>query len=258
MKTKPTIMKTNIKTLLTLSAFAGLTFTTAQAATVYLGNANDMDSASAWSGAVPGPGNEATISVSSTGTLPRWQANYAATTTINQTAGDLSLDVYNSFGSSVNTDFIYNMSGGSFTTVGSGGGGAPGEFNVNQHTFNLSGGSVTAQWQFRLLNTGIMNLSGTGTLDAPTIAGTAGTMNFETGWTGSATIDDLDESGWETLLATTLAGSTFDGVDITTANFSDNFVVDGNTLSLAVVPEPSSTALLGLGGLALMLRRRRS
>jgi len=39
------------------------------------------------------------------------------------------------------------------------------------------------------------------------------------------------------------------------AAFADVFQVSGNTLSL--VPEPSSTALLGLGGLALILRRRK-
>ncbi len=39
----------------------------------------------------------------------------------------------------------------------------------------------------------------------------------------------------------------------------DNVLVttDAADLNFAVIPEPSSTALLGLGGLALMLRRRR-
>ncbi|BDS05180.1 hypothetical protein NT6N_02200 [Oceaniferula spumae] len=37
--------------------------------------------------------------------------------------------------------------------------------------------------------------------------------------------------------------------------FTDNFVVNGGTLT--AVPEPSSVALLGLGGLALIMRRRK-
>jgi hypothetical protein len=38
----------------------------------------------------------------------------------------------------------------------------------------------------------------------------------------------------------------------------DDGVTDSLVLSAVFVPEPSSTALLGLGGLALMLRRKRS
>lgn len=38
---------------------------------------------------------------------------------------------------------------------------------------------------------------------------------------------------------------------------SDPTRVDGLTFSITAVPEPSSTALLGLGGLALILRRRK-
>ena len=41
---------------------------------------------------------------------------------------------------------------------------------------------------------------------------------------------------------------------------TNDFAIDGNqfiALTLSAVPEPSSSALLGLGGLALMLRRRR-
>ena len=40
-------------------------------------------------------------------------------------------------------------------------------------------------------------------------------------------------------------------------SFADIFEVNGNTLSLVAVPEPSSTALLGLGALALILRRKK-
>ena len=37
-----------------------------------------------------------------------------------------------------------------------------------------------------------------------------------------------------------------------------DYTTGGQIRLLSVVPEPSSTALLGLGGLALMLRRKRS
>ncbi len=63
----------------------------------------------------------------------------------------------------------------------------------------------------------------------------------------------------ETLTTYSQAGAfTFDGVSLagyhqaTTTNGIDSISVD-----LTTVPEPSSTALLGLGGLTLMLRRRK-
>lgn len=65
----------------------------------------------------------------------------------------------------------------------------------------------------------------------------------------------------ETLTAYTVAGQvTVDGIGLqtlhtgTNGNGFDNLSVD---LTTAAVPEPSSAALLGLGGLALILRRRK-
>jgi len=74
--------------------------------------------------------------------------------------------------------------------------------------------------------------------------------------------------------ATTTAGPTSLTQHSATGNFTSNgsgvltFLVDGtgnggtgrssiNALEISVVPEPSTTALLGLGGLALILRRRK-
>jgi len=45
--------------------------------------------------------------------------------------------------------------------------------------------------------------------------------------------------------------------DFTTAPAGDRATFDGVGIETTVVPEPSSTALLGLGGLALLLRRRK-
>ena len=47
-------------------------------------------------------------------------------------------------------------------------------------------------------------------------------------------------------------------IDGATANLSDfNISYDGSKTSISAVPEPSSVALLGLGGLALLMRRRK-
>lgn len=243
-------MKTTTKTLFALSALAGLSFTAAQAATVYLGGGTDLDLAGAWSNGTPS-GQTATISVDGSN-LGRWQLSMATGTIINHTAGTLTFTTgpNNSFGKNNITDFTYNMSGGAFVMTGQ-------EFNVNRQTFNFSGGAISSTDELRVLNGSAMNISGSGTLTAPTIGGTVGTMNFVSGWTGSVNIADLNAAGWETMLATTLGGSTFDGVDITAANFDDNFVVTGSTLT--IVPEPGTYALIG-GLLALgyvMVRRRR-
>ncbi len=48
-----------------------------------------------------------------------------------------------------------------------------------------------------------------------------------------------------------------DGVQVTAANKATLLSGAGSTVTALAVPEPSSTALLGLGGLALILRRRK-
>ncbi len=223
-------MKSTIRTMSTFAMTVvclGVLLEAVQAQTVYQGTSGvDLDTAAAWSSGIPA-GQTATINVAGAN-LPRWQSSMSSGTIVDHTAGVLTFTTgpYNSYGASGVSDFTYNMSGGGMTGSGQ-------EINVNKHTFNLSGGDISSTVQFRLLNSGVLNLSGSGTLDAPTIAGTAGTMNFVSGWTGSVTIDDLDAAGWKTMLATTLAGSTFDGTDITTANFDDYFVVSGSTLTVA-------------------------
>lgn len=69
-------------------------------------------------------------------------------------------------------------------------------------------------------------------------------------------------TGFQTLQASLDlgAGYTYVGVAIGISAFDRYGGTNGETVSfdnLQVVPEPSSTALLGLGGLALILRRRR-
>jgi hypothetical protein len=62
--------------------------------------------------------------------------------------------------------------------------------------------------------------------------------------------DDSDAT-WTITLDSLVADSTI------TATGGDNFRINGVTLQLSSVPEPSAAALIGLAGLALILRRRR-
>ena len=65
------------------------------------------------------------------------------------------------------------------------------------------------------------------------------------------TITNTAVNSWGGGYDVTYDQSLFDGDD-------DDGFTGQITLTLTAVPEPSSTALLGLGGLALMLRRKRS
>ena len=123
-----------------------------------------------------------------------------------------------------------------------------------------------------------------------TVSGTRGTATFNLyfadtptvaapGTSGTPTDYDFTSGGWSQLGATrnlatatedgvntvdgtfdisSVASARYVGIEILTANGSDA----ANRVGLAevvitTVPEPSSTALLGLGGLALILRRRK-
>jgi len=95
---------------------------------------------------------------------------------------------------------------------------------------------------------GAVDISGTLIFDE---LGGNGTINFTTGSTGTLTVAGEDLAGFQALY--TAGDITLNGSN--SAAFATVFQVSGSTLS--VVPEPSSAALLGLGGLALILRRRK-
>ena len=251
-------MKQTTKTLLTLSALAGLSFTAAQAATVFNGSTgSDFDSA--WNNGIVSSSNPGTVNTSASG-LVRATASFGGGWTIDHTAGDLQFDGgWNVNGGGVGG--TYNLSGGSIAVTGSGGPNSldKGNFLINDIDFNISAGAVSSDVSFRLANGGAMNFqAGSGTLTSAAWKETqAGTMNFVSDWTGFVNIASETAASWKTMLADTLVGSTFDGVDITLANFDNNFIVTGSTLT--IVPEPGTYALIG-GMLALgtvMLRRRR-
>lgn len=94
----------------------------------------------------------------------------------------------------------------------------------------------------------------TGSLSLGGITDWAGILDFADGVSSSfgMTIAGYDATAFE--LEYTEGDLLYNGDN--SAAFADVFSVTGNTLTTAV-PEPSSTAFLGLAGLALILRRRK-
>jgi hypothetical protein len=155
----------------------------------------------------------------------------------------------------------WNINGGTVDGSGASGNGAIfwlgnetdsiGVINMNSGTFD---GSGFTEFRFgRNGGVGILNLAGGPVTigdSTPDIAGND-RLNFTTGSTGSFDVTGWTQTDYETLW--TNGNLTVNGGQ--TGDFSDNFQVTGSTLT--TVPEPSSAALLGLGGLALILRRRK-
>ncbi len=186
--------------------------------------------------------NGTTTTIKSGGTLaittPQWetiiQQNAAGTSTMTvETGGTLDFSGATGNGTTffvgnANGTGILNLDGGTLdgatlTNFTIGRAGANGTFNINAGTANV--GNLTVD--------------------------NGGAVNFGTDSTGTLTVTGADTATFQTLWDQ--GKLTFGGANEGT--FTDHFKVEGSTLS--VVPEPSSTALLGLGGLALILRRRK-
>lgn len=115
----------------------------------------------------------------------------------------------------------------------------------------FNGGSTTAD-NFQLDTAGTVTFGGTtaGDLNLLVGLGNGVTLNWETGSLMELGVNGADQTFYEGLF--TSGDLLFEGSS--TGTFGDHFQVSGDTLSL--VPEPGSLALLSLGGLCVLRRRR--
>lgn len=120
----------------------------------------------------------------------------------------------------------------------------------------IFGGSINAaRFDFSLNST--TTIAGNSVLSGGSVIDAAGVINFNNAWSGSWTVTTFTGSDWETLVTNGSNGFQLNGVAVDSTIFANNFSVSGDGTTLTLVPEPSSSALLGIAGLVLITRRRR-
>ena len=269
MKTTTKTMKTT-KTLLTIGAVAGLSFTTAQAATLTWddGAGNDnWSSGDNWSGT---PDNTSPVngdSVVLTATVQSF-LDYAWTIESGQsltssssgggddmgigrtdtTVGSLTLAT----GGTMDIGFMRPRS-----TAASGSGNnfiieAGASLDTDIYGLTIRALDITYIADASSITTWNNSSTGASQFQIGLDTLTVDLSSYSVLGTSSLTLVDYANAG---VLSGTFASINVIGTD----DWSIDYTTDTNiTLNVTFVPEPSSTALLGLGGLALALRRKRS
>lgn len=147
--------------------------------------------------------------------------------------------------------------------------GAPTSSNVFTITGDLSGsGDLLMEYESG-------SDAGTRSISFGSVGAYSGTISLTEGLTldfgssvnfgGGLTIDAISDLNVDQTLTFNSGALTANGVVIADGTYTgaaldglgSNFINDGGTLIITAVPEPSSAALLGLGGFALIFRRRK-
>lgn len=215
-------------------------------------------------------------------------------TTLNVLSGTTNLEANRiRVGQSTGGSGVINVSGG-LLTLGRGGLELGATDNLNgDGTLNITGGSFTTRNDAEIHGKGVFHVAGSaaatigigsnGTSDGRWVQYTGGVLRtgIDSNGVTPILIDQVDSGGGN---ATFQSGSILDPYDFGGAAqnvwttvmewegaltdeglvLSDDALangwekqVSGNTLQVRLVPEPSSTALIGLGGLFLLMRRKK-
>ncbi|MDG1358343.1 MAG: PEP-CTERM sorting domain-containing protein [Akkermansiaceae bacterium] len=251
-----------MKTLLTISALAGLSFTTAQAATITwddgAGN-DDWSSGANWDAPEVAPANGDSVILTTTAQSIldyAWtiESGQSLTTTATGFGDELVLQSDSiltlATGGTMDIQFMRPRfsSGGNFVIEA----GA----SLNTDNYGLSAISATITYEADAAGVTTWNNDGQFQMGGDNLVIDLSSYDVSNGKV--LTLVDYD-------LFADLSGQTFGSISIIPTAGGIAGPVDyqydlggGNLAIVVFVPEPSSTALLGLGGLALMLRRRRS